>query len=88
MVLIELEYLYEIGRLRWPSRELYLKIERETSLKTCALPFSTVARTAIDEKWTRDTFDRIIVAQAKTNGLAFLISADEDVAKHYQRTVW
>jgi PIN domain nuclease of toxin-antitoxin system len=47
-----------------------------------------VARAALDEKWTRDAFDRIIVAQAKLNGLAPLISSDEEIAEHYPRTVW
>jgi len=61
MVLVELEYLYEIA---------------------------TVAGAAIDEIWTRDVFDRIIVANARVNGLAPLISADERIAEHYPRAVW
>jgi PIN domain nuclease of toxin-antitoxin system len=41
-----------------------------------------------DEAWSRDPFDRIIVALAKVNGLAWLISADEEIAEHYPQTVW
>jgi PIN domain nuclease of toxin-antitoxin system len=44
--------------------------------------------TALDEKWTRDPFDGMIVAQAKANGFAFLVSADEEIAEHYPRTIW
>lgn len=88
MVLLEFEYLHEIGRARRTSREIQLKLEQETRIKVCALPFATVATIALDEKWTRDSFDRIIVAQAKANGFAFLISSDERIAKHYPRTVW
>jgi len=88
MVLLEIEYLHEIGRLRRTSRDVQLKLEAETSIRVCTQPFSTVARIALDEKWTRDAFDRIIVAQAKAKGFAFLISADERVAKHYPRTIW
>jgi PIN domain nuclease of toxin-antitoxin system len=47
-----------------------------------------VARSALDEKWAREVFDRIIVAQARLNGLAPLISSDEEVAEHYPRTIW
>jgi hypothetical protein len=30
----------------------------------------------------------MIVAQAKANGLAVLISPDEEIEKHYPRTAW
>jgi PIN domain nuclease of toxin-antitoxin system len=88
MVLVELEYLYEIGRLKLRSRDIRAKVEHELGVKLCELPFAAVANAAIDETWTRDVFDRIIVAHARANGLAPLISADEKVAEHYPRTVW
>ena len=88
MVLVELEYLYEIGRLTLPGKDILRKLEHELGLLLCDLPFADVARAALDEKWTRDAFDRIIVAQARLNGLAPLISSDEEIAEHYPRTVW
>lgn len=88
IVLIELEYLYEVSRIRLSSRDVQLKIEHEIGVRVCDLPFPLVANVVIDEKWTRDPFDRIIVAQAKANGLASLVSADEEIGKHYPRTVW
>jgi PIN domain nuclease of toxin-antitoxin system len=88
MVLVELEYLYEIGRLTLPAKDIVRKLEHELGLRLCDLLFADVARAALDEKWTRDAFDRIIVAQARLNGLAPLISSDEEIAKHYPRTVW
>jgi len=88
MVLLELEYLYEIGRLALPARDIQRKVEHELGARLCDLPFAEVARAALDEKWTRDTFDRMIVAQAKVNGFAPLISSDETIAEHYPRTIW
>lgn len=88
IVLIELEYLYEIGRLKLPGRDVVRKLEHELGVRVCDLPFADVTRAALDEKWTRDVFDRIIVAQAKVNGVAPLISSDELIAEHYPRTVW
>ena len=88
MVLLELEYLHEIGRLTLPDKDILRKLEHEIGLRLCDLPFADIARAALDEKWTRDAFDRIIVAQARFNGLAPLISADEMLAEHYPRTVW
>lgn len=88
MVLVELEYLYEIGRLTLPGKDILRKLEHELGVQLCDLPFADVARAALDEKWTRDAFDRFIVAQARLNGLAPLISSDEEIAEHYPRAIW
>ncbi len=88
MVLVELEYLYEIGRLTLPAKDILRKLESEIGLRVCDRAFADVARAALDEKWTRDAFDRMIVAQARVNGLAPLISSDEMIATHYPRAVW
>lgn len=88
MALVEAEYLHEIGRVTLPAKDVFRKLEHELGVRLCDLPFADVARAALDEKWTRDAFDRIVVAQARLNGLASLISSDEDIAEHYPRTVW
>jgi len=88
MVLLELEYMSEVGRSALRAQDVLRKLEQELGVAVCDLPFADVARAALDEKWTRDPFDRIIVAQARLNGLAPLISSDEEIAEHYPRTVW
>jgi PIN domain nuclease of toxin-antitoxin system len=88
MVLLELEFLYEIKRSKRPARDIRQKVEYELGVRLCDLPFPVIAGAALDEKWTRDPFDRLIVANAKANGFAWLISADEAMRKHYPRTVW
>jgi PIN domain nuclease of toxin-antitoxin system len=88
IVLLELELLYEIKRIKLPSRDVQRKVEAELGVRLCSLPFAEIASAALDEKWARDPFDRLIVANAKANGFAWLISADEKIAENYQRTVW
>ena len=88
IVLIELEYLFEIGRATLPAKDIINKLEHELGMRLCDLPFAQVAASAVHEKWTRDVFDRTIVAQARVNGLAPLISADEQITANYPRTVW
>lgn len=88
MVYLEIEYLYELGKTKFGARDLLKKASHETNLRICDLSFSHVAEAALDEKWTRDPFDRLIVANAKARGFAWLISADEAIAKNYPRTVW
>lgn len=39
MVLLEMEYLSEIGRLKVSSRDLQIKLESEIGARVCALPF-------------------------------------------------
>ena len=88
MVLLELELLHEIRRIKRPARDIQSKVEHELGVRLCDLPFSTISSAALDEKWTRDPFDRLIVANAKANGFAPLISADEAILKYYPRAVW
>jgi len=88
VLLLEIEYLFEQKRIKLPARDIQRKMEHELGVSLCQLPFATVAGAALDEKWTRDPFDRMIVANAKANGFAWLISADEEIRKHYPRAVW
>lgn len=88
MVFFELELLFEIKRIKQSARDIQRKVEFELGVRLCDLPFATIAAAALDEKWTHDPFDRLIVANAKANGFAWLISADESIRQHYPRAVW
>ena len=88
MVSLELEYLHEIGRLQMGAVEIVGKLRREIDLKVCGLPFPDVTAIAIGEKWTRDPFDRVIVAHAKANGLAPLVTSDEGIRANYRNAIW
>ncbi len=88
LVLVELEYLHEVQRILFSAREILLKIEHELGVRVCDLSFPRIANLVLDEKWTCDPFDRTIVAHAKANGLALLVTADEEIRKHYPKAVW
>jgi PIN domain nuclease of toxin-antitoxin system len=89
MVLLELEYLFEIKKeTRLSAEDIERKLESELGVQVCGLSFALIARKAAAEKWTRDPFDRIIVAHAKANGLSALISADRLILQNYPRAVW
>lgn len=88
MVLVELEYLHELERPRLPARDNLQKVAHETGLRFCDLLFPTIASSAPDERWPCDPFDRLMVANAKANGFASLVSAEEEIRKHSPRTVW
>jgi len=86
-VMLELELLHEIGRLRASAERTLSFLESETGLRVCPLPFHDVVTQALREKWTRDPFDRLIVANAKAAG-APLVTKDERIRKHYRRAIW
>lgn len=88
MVLLELAYLYEIKRIVQPPQALFGQLEAQLGLTLCDHPFPAIIQTALLETWTRDPFDRVIVAQARANGYSPLVTSDGKIRKHYSRSVW
>ena len=88
MVLLELEYLYEIRRLARPSLVILDQLQTQIGLKVSDHPFPAIAHAALFETWTREPFDRIIVAQARSDGFSGLISADAHIQRNYSKTIW
>jgi len=84
---LEFEFLHEIGRLRASAEKMIALLESEIALRICDLPFRDIVKQALKESWTRDPFDRLIVANAKAAG-APLVTKDERIRKHYPRAVW
>jgi PIN domain nuclease of toxin-antitoxin system len=88
MVELELQYLNEIGRIRLGATDIVEKLSREIDLKVCGIAFRLVAALALKENWTRNPFDRIIVAQAKANGVSPLITSDQRIRANYANAIW
>jgi PIN domain nuclease of toxin-antitoxin system len=88
MVVLEFQYLFEVKKLMLPPHDLQRKLEHELGVRVCNFGFPSIAAAAIHENWTREPFDRLIVAHAKANGFAPLISADRMIRQHYQRAIW
>ncbi len=85
MVLLELEYLRETGRMSTPPADAMLA---SLGFEICVLPFSRVAVAALRLGWSRDPFDRLIVANAFANSLAPLVTADKNIQKNYSNSIW
>lgn len=88
MVRLELEYLHELGRCGADAAATIAFLEDTCKLSVCSLPFDEVARAACRESWTRDAFDRVIVAHARAAGDAYLITSDEHIRAHYPKAIW
>jgi len=87
MVEFELQYLYESGRTTQPGRVVVDALDGEIGLSRCGLPFGQVVAAALDQDWTRDPFDRVIVAQARARRLP-LLTRDQTIRDHYREAIW
>jgi len=87
MVLLELTYLYEIGRLQDSGQTIVDVLQKTIDLKICDLTHLQVIQAALEVTWTRDPFDRIIVAQASVHQ-STLVTKDKLIHKHYLQSIW
>jgi PIN domain nuclease of toxin-antitoxin system len=88
IVILELQYMFEIGRSLRTARDVQQKLEADLGVAVCQIGFPSIIHASLDENWTRDPFDRIIVAHAKANNFSYLISSDEKIRRHYPRAIW
>jgi PIN domain nuclease of toxin-antitoxin system len=86
-VVLELQLLHEIKRLRAVAVKVIERLSSEIGLAVCRLPFTSVLENAVEQSWTRDPFDRLIVAQASANDAA-LVTKDAEIRGHYRRSIW
>lgn len=87
IVQLELQYLHETGRLAVDSSLVFDSLAASIGLRACDAPFADVVRESLAQSWTRDPFDRIIVAQAQLRA-APLLTKDRSIRKRYVHAVW
>lgn len=87
MVRLELQYLHDIGRINPTVDVIMADLVQRTGLIVCNKPFNDVIEQALHISWTRDPFDRIIVAQASI-GNEILVTADQTIHAHYPQARW
>jgi len=87
MVSLEMEYLFEIKRTTEPSKTVVRFLQKQINLQICQSEFSSVIDLARKQKWTRDPFDRIIVAQAALERNT-LITKDSYILSNYRHAYW
>lgn len=88
MVRLELGYLHEIGRIIDEPRRVLGELATAIGLKEDDQPFGRVVDLAERMTFTRDPFDRIIVAQALA-ARDLLVTKDERILAAYPaQTLW
>ena len=84
IVSLELQYLFEIGKIIKPAKVVIEALVDDIGLEVAEDSFDEVVEQSLSENWTRDPFDRIIVAQARKN-TALLVSKDRLILEKYSK---
>lgn len=87
IVALELTFLHEIGRLTVGAEEIVGYLGATIGLLQDDAAFGAVVALSTRFDWTRDPFDRIIVAQAQLTE-ARLITKDQSLLERFSFAVW
>jgi len=87
IVRLELQYLVEIQRVTDDANTIVTDLSKHIGLQVCDKSFAAIVSQAMTLSWTRDPFDRLIVANAGLNDNV-LISKDQNILKHYPHARW
>jgi len=87
MVQLELTYLHEIDRLRVGGADIIADLARRIGLQLSDAPLDALVETAAALTWTRDPFDRLIVADALVAGTA-LVTKDRAIHDRTAVALW
>lgn len=87
IVELELTYLHEIGRLTVNGSTIIGDLRERIGLSLSELSMAAVIQAAGPLSWTRDPFDRMIVADALTANTQ-LITKDEQIRSNISLALW
>lgn len=86
-VRLEMKFLQECGKLTVDPDLVIGRVAVEVGLCIAGDSLASVADRAMGLSWTRDPFDRLIVANAGLHD-APLITRDRRILDHYSKAVW
>lgn len=87
MVKLELEYLYQKGRINGGAEQVLNLLNYRIGLQICQKNWLSIINIALTCDFTRDAFDRLIVAHAMLDN-SILITKDKKLTQHYSQCVW
>ena len=86
-VRMELTLLHEIGRILAPPDRILEDVEAHFGVTESVDRLADIITASQSLQWTRDPFDRLIVATAMVHR-APLITSDRRIREHYEDAVW
>ena len=80
--MMELKYLQEIGRLTDTPYNIFGDLNAMIDLRVDEVEMFDVIKKSLSLEWTRDPFDRLIVANAMVRDYP-LLTKDEKILTHF-----
>lgn len=87
MVELELKFLQEIGRIDDTPYNIIGDLNAMIGLKIDEISLSEVIQKGMLIEWTRDPFDRLIVAHAMAKDNP-LLTKDDTILSHFGGAIW
>jgi PIN domain nuclease of toxin-antitoxin system len=87
LVRLELGFLREVGKLKVEPGEILGALTGEYGVTVTADPMDRLVPLAMPLSWTRDPFDRLLVATALLHE-APLITRDARIREHFAGAIW
>lgn len=87
MVLLELQYLYETGKIAFDGKSILDELQGDLGLRVLDRHWYQVCAKALEISWTRDPFDRTITAQALVEGQR-LLTRDRMIREQCSLAFW
>ncbi len=84
---LELHMLHEIGRIDTPPEEIITFLMQQIGMNQSEHPCPTIVDQAALLQWTRDPFDRMMVAESAARNLP-LITKDRNIRNHHNLAIW
>jgi len=85
--ILELQFLYEIGKLLVKPEIIIEELEETINLLKVHSNMSDIIQTALSISWTRDPFDRLMVAESIFHK-ANLLTKDREIRRHFDNAMW
>ncbi len=84
--LLEIKFLIESDRIDLELPTLLLQLRKDPNFYIDPISLEAVCMAALDMTWTRDPFDRLLVAHSQARGIPFG-THDGCILKNYQNVV-
>jgi Uncharacterized protein conserved in bacteria len=86
-VLLELQFLYEIRRIRTAPSVIVASLKQSIGLTLSEVLLEDIMSAAMTLDWTRDVFDRMLAAEALITGYG-LVTKDQHIRSHLALSIW
>ena len=84
---LEIQFLKEIKRITRSAEQILNKLSADLPIDIANSETISLMRIAAEVNWTRDPFDRLIVAEAIVNN-AKLMTKDSNILSNFNDAVW